>query len=76
MYSIRAACVCVDVNVTGCINRADKPTQSSSVLKEAEECGARPTIKWKAFSEMRMYSWDQNSFLRLRNDWAEELAQR
>lgn len=49
-------CVCVDVSVTGCINRADKPTQSSSVLKEDEECGARPTIKWEAFSELRMYS--------------------
>lgn len=44
MYNIRAArvCVCVDVSVTGCTNRADKPTQSSSVSKEDEECGARP----------------------------------
>lgn len=69
-------CVCVDVSVTGCINRADKPTQSSSVLKEDEECGARPTIKWETFSELRMYSWGKNSFLSVISDWAEKLAQR
>lgn len=68
--------MCVNVNVTGCINRADKPTQSSSVLKEDEECGTRPTFKWEAFSELRIYSWDKNSFLCVINDWAEKQAQR
>lgn len=52
----------VDVAVTGCIIRAGKPSQSTSVLKEGGECGAKLTIKWEIFSvglwqcEMRKYS--------------------
>lgn len=62
MHSSQAVCLCIDVTVTGYINRTDKATQSSSILKEDEECGTRLTIKWEALDpglchcEMRMYS--------------------
>lgn len=52
----------VDVTVTVCIIIAGKPSQSTPVLKEGGECGAKLTIKWDFFSvglwhcEMRMYS--------------------
>lgn len=55
-------CVCVDVTGTKCINRADKPAQSTSVLKEKGGCGAKLNIKWEILSpglchhEIRMYN--------------------